>query len=69
MSLIMQCPLHPWVIPATCLSQEGLHPILIARGYWYCTDSTPWRLVKPVVLSPEQYAEFQQAQAEQLQQT
>lgn len=63
MSLIMQCPLHPTVIPATCLTQEGLHPILIQFGYWMCTITS--RLVKPVILSPEQAAEFQQALAEQ----
>lgn len=62
---IMQCPYHPSVIPATCLTQEGLNPVLVLMGYYYCTGSTPYRLVKPITLTAQQLMEYQQAISEE----
>ena len=44
---MLQCPLCADV-PATCLTQEGLHQALINLGYYRCTVKN--RYVKPVIL-------------------
>lgn len=44
---MLQCPLCA-DIPATCLTQEGVQPALIAAGFWRCTVKN--RLVKPIIL-------------------
>lgn len=44
---MLQCPLCGSV-PATCLTQEGLNPILISMGYYKCTKTGA--LVIPTVV-------------------
>lgn len=44
---MLQCPLCA-KIPATCLTQEGVHQALINLGYYRCTVKNIH--VKPVIL-------------------
>ena len=47
---MLQCPLCA-VIPATCLTQEGLPAVMIASGWYKCTAKN--RYVKPVILDDD----------------
>lgn len=45
--MVMQCPICA-IIPATCLTQEGLPQFLIDDGWYECTVSGDY--VQPVIL-------------------
>ena len=59
---MLQCPLCG-VVPATCLTQDGLPSILINMGYYWCTATSNY--VIPTVVPDKAAAEAEELEEQE----